>query len=135
MSNLYDLLDQDVIWESKDGKTLLVEQMAPAHIHNLLAWFERRAPAIKSRYDLRFALSGAEPLGPSGDMTCDAFESACDELWETPPLVWLNEQPLIKKLRELQRAYREAEVKIAKARNLVPAGALARIDRTRGDNR
>jgi hypothetical protein len=129
--SVYELLDQDKIWLTKEGKFLLIDNMAPAHIHNLLAWFERRAFKLKQVYELAMVISGSGPLGPSGDMACDAFDSECEELWNTPELVWLNEFPLIQKLRELQRAYRAAEVKLAKARNLAPTGATAGLDRNR----
>lgn len=111
MSNVYELLDQDMVWETKDGMTLLVEQMTPGHIHNLLAWFERKAPAIKERLAWHLLLNG--PREDSSDAVHDMFEHNMDVFDAQPPLVWLDEKPLIKKLRELQRAYQGAEAKIA----------------------
>jgi hypothetical protein len=127
MTDIFELLDQDEWWEPQGGPPILVETMRPSHVHNLLAWFERKAPQLKTYYEVSLA-AGPQPYG---EMACDVFESACEDLWNTPVLVWLNEFPLIQKLRELQRAYRAAEVKLAKARNLAPAGATAGLDRNR----
>lgn len=134
MTNVYALLAQDVYWEA-EKRPVLIDQMTPAHVHNLLAWLERRASKLHEGYIFRVLISASGDYGPRGDMACDAFDHGIEQLDRTAPETWLNEQPLVKKLRELQRAYREAEVKIAKSRNLTPTGATAALRRKRHHDR
>jgi hypothetical protein len=132
MTNIYTLLGQTEVWEPKDRPPVLVETMTPTHVRNLLRWFEGRAPALKER----LAWSYAAGPQPSGDVACDMFQAELDQLERTAPETWLESRPLIKKLRELNRAYRETERKISATKNdRIPRGATARIDRTRGNDR
>lgn len=129
MSGVYVLLDQDEWWEPKDGPPKRVNELAPSHVRRLLAWLERRAPALKSRYEWSIA---SFPYS-SGEAAQDCFDQAQEELWKTPVSVWFEQFPLIKKLRELDRLYRQAELKTSVGSNHLPAGATAGLTRRRAN--
>jgi hypothetical protein len=92
-----DLLDQGIMWQPKDGPSLLITDMDTGHLTNLVAWLERRAVLIQ--FSLAMDLAGfcAGPLGPSGDGASDAAEAAMAELCG-PPLPWLRGTPLYRAL-------------------------------------
>lgn len=95
---IWQTLQQDVIWTAADGVTLHLEEMTPEHRRRLLKWLERHAESLKTQYLWHFF----GVTGPSGEAAQDAFESAMDELERQPALDWLNEQPLVKRLRAIE---------------------------------
>lgn len=129
MSGIIRLLNQDEWWEPKEGPPKRVDELVPSHIRRLLAWLERRAPALKSRYEWSIA-SGPYP---SGEAAQDCFDQAQEELWKTPVSVWFGQFPLIKKLRELDRLYRQVELKQSAGPSRLPAGATAGLTRRRAN--
>lgn len=124
------LLDQVEYWQPKDpidGKTrILLTDMAASHRRHLLAWLRRRAEHLKIQCELRM-LAGP---GPSGDMACDAFDRECEELWEIPARVWIEQQPLVGRLARLVAEDRTRAVRALAG--TVPAGALSRLRRRAG---
>lgn len=117
MTDIYTLLDQTEIWEPKDKPIVLIDQMTPTHVRNLLRWFELRAERLKEVYITRTVLSSMGGYGPSGDAACDAFDSEFEQLERSSAETLLNSWPLIKRLRELDKAFRKAERKIAATKN------------------
>lgn len=100
-------LDQGKVWQTADGRTLLLEEMTPRHRRNLLAWLERNATGLKFHYELAFALSGS---GPNGEAAQDAFDDAVDGLMRQSDEEWLEDLPLVQRLRELEQLYDHAVV-------------------------
>lgn len=43
---LLDLLEQDRLWKTQEGRVILVEELEPRHRANVLAMLERRAPDL-----------------------------------------------------------------------------------------
>lgn len=117
MTDIYALLDQTEVWEPKDQPLVLIDRMTPIHVRNLLRWFERRAEKLKEVYITRMVLSSMGGYGPSGEAACDAFDSEFEQLERSSAETLLNSWPLIKRLRELDKAFRKAERKIAKTEN------------------
>jgi hypothetical protein len=130
--NIHALLAQDQVWQPKDpidGKPVIaLPDMLPSHRRNLYAFLHRRADLLKFKHELAM-VSGP---GPSGDMACDAFDHEMTALFDIPPRVWLDGQPLMRRLRELITADRRAALRTAAG--TVPAGALAGL-RTRDATR
>lgn len=112
-------LYQDEVWITKDGHTLRLVDMTPEHRQNLLAWIRRNSSRLKLSAELSLC-TGPEP---SGDAASDCFDSMFDEVLRTPAAQWIEEQPLVVRLRELVAA----DVPQRRRRALVmpvPAGAL-----------
>lgn len=97
---LLDLLQQDEWWRPQEGPPVRIENMTRSHRRNLIRWLERRATQLHLRDGLRFALIAGSPIGPGGDMACDAFDAMVHEEQSKDPLDWLNDTPLMKKLRK-----------------------------------
>lgn len=112
-------LYQDERWTTRDGKTLALEDMTPEHRRNLLAMLRRRADS----YKLSAQMSLAYGMQPSGDAACDAFDAMCDEIGRTPAAQWLEELPLVERLRELVGADAPGRRRRALAMP-VPAGLI-----------
>lgn len=68
------------------------------HVRNLIAWLERRAGELHFKSGLSMCFGFAENMSES---TADALESAMDEQERMDPIDWLNEKPLMRKLRGL----------------------------------
>lgn len=88
------LLEQDVWWKPKDGDPVRVEEIDDRWRGNLIRFLERRAERLKFKYELSL-ITGPQP---SGDMACDAFDSACSALFDQSALEWLRDQPLYRRL-------------------------------------
>lgn len=96
---LLEVLEQDGVWIDNEGTRHLVGLMTLRHKVNVLRWLEQRVEMIKFMADLQFACMIASPFGPRGDAAQDALDAAQMEMLETEPLDWLNEQPLVVRLR------------------------------------
>jgi hypothetical protein len=114
-------LYQAEVWTTKDGREIALGDMTPEHRRNLLAWIRRRAEQLKWSAELRIC---AGP-GPSGDAASDCFDAIFDEMLRTPAAEWIEEQPLVARLRELVDADAPARRRRALAMP-VPAGAIGR---------
>lgn len=91
-------LDNDETWTTGDGETIALEDMEPRHRRNVLAWLEKRAEALKLADDL----SLCSVVGPSGDAASDMFEMSVGQQFEMSAAEWLEEQPLVIALRDLE---------------------------------
>lgn len=94
--DLFDLLDQDKVWQTKTGEVVRLKDMTPSHRENTLRLLLRGAQSYKVSYEFRL-LSWA----PSGDMACDDWDAIVDELSAKDSVVWLSEFPLVQKLQKL----------------------------------
>lgn len=93
--SLLDHLEQVTYW---NGERL--RSMEPEHKRNLLAWLMKHADSLKTAEENRF-MSG--PM-PSGDAATDGFDDVMGELLDKDSHEWLDEKPLVVRLRELIRA-------------------------------
>lgn len=95
-----DIIEQDEIWITRDGRVLRLEDMEPSHRKNTLRMLERRAYSLNTLAFTRYFVS---PLGggPSGDMANDAFDRTMNEFIEEHPRDWLRKQPLVRRLKAL----------------------------------
>ncbi|MER6605871.1 hypothetical protein ABT282_08120 [Streptomyces sp. NPDC000927] len=91
--DLVELLDQDEIWVNANGERLRLDDMEPRYCGNVRALLMRNAGS----YLDHLMWSMTRGPGPSGDMACDAFDRAFDELLEASndPETWMREQPLL----------------------------------------
>ena len=127
-----DIIEQDEIWITRDGRVLRLEDMEPSHRRNTLRMLERRADSyniLAFRRYFMFPLGG----GPSGDMANDAFDQAMDEFIEEHPRDWLSKQPLVRRLRALVEDdnARERQLALTRVRNHVVAHPTP-VKRARG---
>lgn len=99
--NILDLLRQDEWWRPFEKPPVRLVDMTVSHRRNLVAWLERRAFSLHLQESFRNAMIAVSPIGPGGDMACDAFDSMSMEHDRKDPREWLDEQPLVQKLREL----------------------------------
>jgi hypothetical protein len=108
---LLELLDQRVWWRPKDAEPLRLEEMEPSHRAHLLAFLRRNAGRYKRGAEWSFLGSIG---GHHGDMAGDMLDSIMDELLETKPQNWIEQQPLVKRLRKLvKRDIKAAEAAAA----------------------
>lgn len=92
------LLNQRTWWRPKERESLRLTEMTPSHRRHLLAFLRRNAAVYKSAAEWSF-LGSID--GHHGDMANDALDSIMDELLETRPQSWIEQQPLVKSLRKL----------------------------------
>lgn len=88
-TRITSMIDQGEWWRDAAGTWTRIAELEISHAANLLGWLERRADAIKFKYEL-----GMCGYAPQGEMALDSFESAMQELAETPPLDWLHSTQL-----------------------------------------
>lgn len=130
MSQL-DLLEQDKIWITREGQTLTLEEMEPRHRRNTLALLRRQALSLNLRYFMRY-FGGP---GPSGEVAQYTFESAADEFINQRVDEWIEEQPLVRRLKMLvdEDSARERRIALTLVRHDVSrhAGPVVRLGRLR----
>lgn len=93
--NWSDLLYQGEVWVSTDGP-IRVEDMTAAHASRAYHWVLRQAQHVLLREQMSMTFGPQ----PSGDMACDAFNSALEELYDHTdnPEAWLSGTPLLRAL-------------------------------------
>lgn len=106
---MLDLLNQDEWWRPLNKPPVRLVDMDVSHRRNLIGWLERRAVTFHFMEGLRYVLIAGSPMGPSGDMACDAFDAESAEHDRQDPKEWLNARPLMQKLRELQPPEKQVE--------------------------
>lgn len=116
------ILEQDKIWITRDGRVLKLEDMELSHRRNVLRILERRAISFHWRAFMHYFVF---PLGgrPNGELSNSVFDRAEDEFLEKKPIVWLREQPLVRRLRTLvdEDDARERRIALTLTRNHVVA--------------
>lgn len=96
--NLLDLLGQDEVWQTRDGSVVPVESLSPEHRTNLLGWLHRRARGLQLAEQMRFC---SMPMPAPHTVAFDIVMEGLDEALAMPPGEWLEEQALVRRLREL----------------------------------
>jgi hypothetical protein len=95
------LLEQRTWWRPRDADPIRLVDMEPSHRHHLLGFLRRNAARYKSAAEWNMFGMMSGPMGPSGDMATDAVEGIMDELIDQRPEVWIDQQPLAKRLCKL----------------------------------
>lgn len=101
---VFEFLDQSEWWKPADLATAVrVEDLDPGHQRRLLAFLRRHADAYASWY---FDLALSFLLTARGEMAQMDAEHACAEALDVcdNPSAWLEDQPLVVRLRELTEA-------------------------------
>ena len=111
-----DMLDQDQWWRTRDGATMRLEDMEPEHRANLIKLLRRRAVSYHDAAAFRLACWAD---GEHGDAAHDALESAMREAEQERPTRWLEEQPLMRRLRQLDQQHRNRIMR-ARGRSRLP---------------
>jgi len=91
--------DQD--WETKEGGTLALEDMAPSHRRNVIAWLHRHARQLQLAEGMAFC-SGALPNPDSA--AWDMVIGGIHEQFGMDATEWLEDTPLMRRLRELEES-------------------------------
>lgn len=100
-----NLIEQDRIWKTREGRVLLVEDLEPRHRANVLAMLERHAPALHQEWVLEFLDEGV-----TNGQLADAGIVKADPAGGYPPLDtqrWFAAQPLVRRLRRLEAEARD----------------------------
>lgn len=124
-----DIIEQDKIWITRDGRTLRVENMDPNHRKNTLRMLERHASGLHFRAFMRYFVL---PIGgrPNGEISNSVLDRAEQAFLEKKPIDWLGEQLLVRRLRVLvdEDNVRERRLALKSARSdvLTTAGPVAR---------
>jgi hypothetical protein len=95
-----NLIEQDRIWKTREGRVVLVEDLEPRHRANVLAMLERRAPDLHGEWIQEFLAEGVtyQQLVEVGVVTADpSGRSGSDGARR-----WFEAQPLIRRLRQLE---------------------------------
>lgn len=93
------VLSQTEWWYPKQGDPVRLEAMSLRWKRNLLAFLVRRAPALHKSAAWEMVLAAGTHNG--GDMAQDALDDIAADLMDAEPLVWLHEQPFVRRLAEL----------------------------------
>lgn len=97
MKKILDILDQKKVWIDRSGVEHRLKDMDKQHRANVLALLERMA--LKLYHSACYeAVTCPEP---SGDMANDSYDAAINELFNQSHIDWLNEKPLVVKLRKM----------------------------------
>lgn len=96
-----NLLDQDQIWVTQDGRRMALEVMERSHRRNVLAMLERRVPNLYREWLSEFLDEGVtlEQLAGLGWVSRDP---ATGRFFPSGGSRWLEDQPLVRRLRALQ---------------------------------
>lgn len=96
-ARLLDLLWQEEYW-GRPGQRVLVSGLEPEHVDNITYYLLRQAHSLR----LEAALHVASGLEPRSDIARDMLDSARAGLHKQSAEEWLEETPLMARLRELQ---------------------------------
>ncbi|MEW6470910.1 MAG: hypothetical protein AB1679_01450 [Actinomycetota bacterium] len=94
-----NLIEQDRIWKTREGRVLLVEELEPRHRANVLTMLGRRAPGLYREWIREFLDEGVTyaQLVDAGVVTGDPGGSRPIDIEG-----WFESQPLIRRLRQLE---------------------------------
>lgn len=98
-----NMLEQDRIWETQDGRRMALEEMESSHRRNVLAMLERRLSELYRDWLGEFLDEGVtfEQLAQVGWVSRDP---ATGRYRPAGGSRWFEEQPLVLRLRALQGA-------------------------------
>lgn len=96
-----NLLEQDQIWVTQDGRRMELEVMERSHRRNVLAMLERRLPDLYRDWLSEFLDEGVtvEQLAELGWVSRDP---ATGRYRPSGGRSWFEEQPLVRRLRAIQ---------------------------------
>lgn len=100
--SVWDLLAQKRWWVGADAVPVRLGDMSARRRANLLAWFERSAPALREREAMWLSLNAPD------DVVADML-ARDDAGSDRAALSWLHEQPLVRRLRRMVKADRVLE--------------------------
>ncbi len=104
--DIFELLHQDAVWQTRDEGVVRLEDMSPDHRRNTLALLRRWAPVGADRahfaYSMHLLLSmrGSEAAEMAGEMLERGLEAESDEIHEDPSR-WLEGTALVTRLRAM----------------------------------
>lgn len=96
--NTKQLLDQDRVWQTRDGMPIALEEMDPGHRANTLAFLRRRADYLAKAY------AYCEAVGVFFDAPDDVFDAWMAEnerALRDGAQAWLERRPLVIALARL----------------------------------
>lgn len=93
-----NLIEQDRVWKTREGRVVLVEDLEPRHRTNVLAMLERRAASLHQEWIQEFLDEGVTyaQLVDAGVVTADPGSNRSIDTQR-----WFESQPLIRRLRQL----------------------------------
>lgn len=100
------LREQTTWWAPKKGEPVKIADMADSHRRNLIAYLERNAEGLKDKAYMSLMLT--MPEDPPDGLAA-ALNGRLSEMEQATGLDWLNRQPLVKKLRKLDKKARKNE--------------------------
>lgn len=119
-------LEQDVIWITRDNRTLRLEDMDPVHRKNTLRLLERK----KIQFNIIAFTRDFGGYGPSGEMAQWCFEREANEFIEQGIDNWFSALPLVRRLCELitddNARERRLALKLAHRHTVATAGPVVR---------
>lgn len=121
--SFWDMLHQDEWWRNAQGEWVRIDEIDLNYAENLHAYLLRHAQRIGSQVShwlfqesFRWAAIASDPiLGPGGDMACDAFDSAMDELMREEIKAklhydsWILELEILEAIRRRRDQLRQKE--------------------------
>lgn len=124
-----DIIEQDKIWITRDGRALRLEDMDPTHKKNVLRLLRSHAVMLNLRQFTRYFVVD----GPNGEVAQSIFERTMEAFIRQDLDEWFAEQPLVRRLRALvdddNARERRLALKLARVDAPTTAGP---ITRTRG---
>lgn len=102
--SIFDYLHQPTWWTPRDAEPITLDEMEPSHRRNLLHYLRARAHSLVGAHIVESIRIIA---GFNGDMAIEMAEHALEAEFEqivTDPVAWLEQTPLVARLRELTEA-------------------------------
>lgn len=93
-----NLIEQDRVWKTREGRVILVEDLEPRHRMNVLTMLERRAPSLHQEWIQEFLDEGVTHAQLIGAGVVTAVPGT-NQFINTQR--WFESQPLIRRLRQL----------------------------------
>lgn len=105
--SLYRKTQQDKTWVDAFGTERRLEDLGSSHCENLIKWFNRRAASIKAAEIWVAPLLEYNLWTDDDDWIWEDKRQAISD--EEDPVAWLQEQPLLRRLREINRMHVQQE--------------------------
>jgi hypothetical protein len=106
MSDWYELIKQDNVWVTRDGRVIDVAAIEPSHAANILPLLRRFAWRMQTHEVLKLVVAVcasapvvALPDGTSFHDTSDAEDDLMDRACDEDEDAWFERQPLVRALR------------------------------------
>lgn len=106
--SLYQKTQQDKVWVDACGTEWRLEDLGSSHCENLIKWFNRRAASIYAASVWVAPLLDYSLWTDDDDWIWEDKRNLVDDVED--PVAWLQEQPLLKRLRKIHRLHIKQEV-------------------------